>query len=74
LNKVVRGIPLERILLETDDPYLTPPLAPVDRNEPLFVKYIAAGIAQTKAVSIEKAAQVTSNNAYKVFSKISRSI
>lgn len=72
LDKTVRSIPLERILLETDDPYLTPPMAPVDRNEPLFVKYVSARIAQTKAVSMEKVAQVTSNNAYKVFSKISR--
>ena len=63
----ISSIPLDRIVLETDSPYLLPPGASKERNEPLFVKYIAAEIAKIKKVSLEKVAESTTNNAKKLF-------
>jgi len=73
---VIASIPLERILLETDSPYLVPPLArrsdsegglPTDRNEPLFVKYVAEEIARIKNISVGKVAEQTAQNAKDLF-------
>ena len=66
-REVISSIPLDRIVLETDSPYLLPPGASKERNEPLFVKYIAAEIAKIKKVSLEKVAESTTNNAKKLF-------
>ena len=41
LDEVIKKIPLQKILIETDCPYLTPPEAGVKRNEPIFVKYLS---------------------------------
>ena len=66
-REVISSIPLDRIVLETDSPYLLPPGASKERNEPLFVKYIAAEIAKIKKVSLEKVAESTTHNAKKLF-------
>ena len=70
--EVISSIPLERILLETDSPYLTPPQAivgtdPTMRNEPLFVKYVAEEIARIKGISVEEVASATTANAKALF-------
>lgn len=67
LDDVIKNIPLDRILLETDSPYLTPPVAGIERNEPSFVKYTAERIAEIKQVSVEEVARQTTENAKKVF-------
>lgn len=69
-KEIIANIPLNRILLETDSPYLIPPMAGTERNEPLFVKYVAEEIARIKGVSIEDVASVTTQNAKSLFSFI----
>lgn len=66
LDEIIQKIPLERILLETDCPYLTPSQAS-GRNEPLYMKYVAEKIAQIKNLSYKEVAEITSQNARKLF-------
>lgn len=67
LNDIIKKIPLEKILIETDCPYLTPPEAKTERNEPIFMKYVAKKIAELKEIDYEKVAQVTTENARSLF-------
>lgn len=67
LDDVIKNVPLDRMLLETDSPYLTPPAAGVERNEPTFMKYTAERIAEIKQVSVKEVARQTTENAKKVF-------
>jgi len=67
-EEVIGSIPLDRIVLETDSPYLVPPQAGVERAEPIFVKYIAEEIARIKKMSIEEVAKTTTQNAKNLFS------
>jgi len=66
-SEVIANIPLDRILLETDSPYLVPPEAKTERNEPLFVQYVAEEIARIKGVSLKEVASVTTQNAKTLF-------
>ena len=68
LVEVVREIPLEHLLLETDAPYLTPVPHRGQRNEPRFTKYIAEKIAEIKNISLDEVLQATEQNARKLFS------
>ncbi len=67
LAKVVERIPLERILLETDAPWLTPDPFRGKRNEPSYLVYIATKIAEIKGCSFELVAQTTTQNAKRLF-------
>lgn len=67
LPEAVARIPLDRILLETDAPYLTPVPYRGRRNESAYIPVIAAKIAQIKGVDIEEVAAVTTDNALKLF-------
>lgn len=67
LEDIVRETPLDRILLETDAPYLTPDGAPSERNEPAYVKYTAERIAKLKDVPVGEIEKHTTENAQKVF-------
>ena len=66
-DKVIKNTPLERILIETDCPYLTPIPHRGERNEPLYVKYVAEKIAEIKQVSFEKISEQTTENARELF-------
>lgn len=66
-DKLIREIPLENIVLETDCPYLTPVPKKGERNEPLLVKLVAEKIAKVKNISIEDVARVTTQNAKEIF-------
>lgn len=66
-DKVIKNVPLERILLETDCPYLSPIPLKGQRNEPANVKYVAQRIAEIRDESLEKIAQITTQNAKKLF-------
>ena len=66
-DKVIRNTPLERILIETDAPYLTPIPHRGERNLPQYVKYVAEKIAEIKKISFEKVADQTTKNARKLF-------
>jgi len=67
LPEAVAKIPLDRILLETDGPYLTPVPHRGERNESTYIPLIAARIAEIKGTDIEEVAAVTTANALKLF-------
>ncbi len=67
LRDVVRQVPLERILVETDSPYLTPVPHRGKRNEPAYVRLVAETIAKIKGMTLEDVARVTSDNAHQLF-------
>jgi len=66
-KEVAAEIPLDRLLIETDCPYLTPHPFRGKRNEPSYVKYVAEQIAELKGVPFEEIAQKTSDNAKRFF-------
>ncbi|XQY91960.1 TatD family hydrolase [Metabacillus sp. HB246100] len=66
-KEVAKDIPLDRLLIETDCPYLTPHPYRGKRNEPSYVKYVAEQIAELRGMSFEEIAEKTSDNANKVF-------
>ncbi|WP_099353529.1 TatD family hydrolase [Fredinandcohnia onubensis] len=66
-KEVAAEIPLDRLLIETDCPYLTPHPFRGKRNEPSYVKYVAEQIAELKGVTFEEIAQKTSDNAKRFF-------
>jgi len=67
LKEVIEKTPLDKILVETDCPYLTPKVEGDKRNEPIFVKHVAQKIADIKGVSFDEVASVTTQNAKKLF-------
>ena len=67
LREVVRIVPLDKMFVETDSPYLTPVPHRGKRNEPAYVRFVAASIASVKGLSIEEVARVTTNNVRTLF-------
>ncbi len=67
LAEVVRNIPLERIVLETDAPYLTPAPFRGKRNESSYIPLIAGKVAELKGVTVGEVAAATTANAKKLF-------
>ena len=65
--EVVKNLPLDRILLETDCPYLSPVPFRGQRNEPKNVVYIADAISRIKGISIEEVTENTTKNAERLF-------
>lgn len=69
LREVVDMVPLERLLIETDSPYLAPIPYRGKRNEPAYVAEVAAAVAEIKGVAVEKVHEVTNQNFYRVYDK-----
>lgn len=67
LREIVAKVPLDRLLVETDCPYLTPVPHRGQRNEPAYVAHTARRVAEVKKISFEETARVTSENAARVF-------
>jgi TatD DNase family protein len=67
LPKVAQSVPEDKILIETDCPYLTPVPYRGKRNEPAYVKYVAEVIAKVRDISFEHAAKITTQNAFQAF-------
>ena len=67
IAETVREIPLDRILLETDSPYLTPVPFRGKRNESSYIPHIAARLSELTGKSMEEVAQTTTSNAEKLF-------
>ena len=67
LREVVRIVPLDKMFVETDSPYLTPVPHRGKRNEPAYVRFVAASIASLKGLSIEEVARVTTHNVRTLF-------
>tara|TARA_R110001583_G_scaffold17766_8_gene71676 strand:+ start:1032 stop:1802 length:771 start_codon:yes stop_codon:yes gene_type:complete len=70
LREVVRRVPLERILVETDAPYLTPVPHRGHSNEPCYVREVAEAVAQIKSLSLEQVATATSANFERLFDRV----
>ena len=66
-DDLIRKIPLEKIMIETDCPYMTPEPYRGQRNEPLLVQYVAGRIAEIKGMKLEKVAEITTANARMFF-------
>ncbi|OUR77203.1 LuxR family transcriptional regulator [Alphaproteobacteria bacterium 46_93_T64] len=72
LQEHVTKLPLNRLLVETDSPYLAPTPNRGKTNEPSFVTHTAAKVAELKLVAEDELATITTNNFFKLFSKIDR--
>ena len=68
MKEVVKEVPLDKLLLETDAPYLTPVPYRGKTNQPAYVKYVAEEIASIRGISFEEVDEITTQNAKKVFS------
>ncbi len=66
-QEMVKQIPLDRVVIETDCPYLTPEPFRGHRNEPTYVKYVAEKIAEIKGISYEEVIKVTTENAKAIY-------
>lgn len=67
LREVVRRVPIEHLLVETDAPYLSPVPMRGKRNEPAFVRHTAAAVAAIKGLTPDDVARITSFNALQLF-------
>jgi len=66
-DEVIKYIPLENILFETDSPFVTPVPYRGKRNEPIYVKEIVKKLAEVKNISFEQMSEITFENAIKLF-------
>jgi len=69
LRDIVRDLPLDRLLVETDAPYLAPVPLRGKRNEPAFVTHTAALVAEPKGVTPDELARATTENFFRLFAK-----
>lgn len=72
LTDIIKNIPVDRLLVETDAPYLAPVPKRGNRNEPSYVVHTAAKLAEIKKVPYETLAQATSDNFFRLFKKASQ--
>ncbi|MBI2719764.1 MAG: TatD family hydrolase [Rhizobiales bacterium] len=72
LRQVAAEVPLDRLLVETDAPYLAPVPYRGKTNEPAFVVKTLAALAQVKGRPVEEMAQITTDNFFRLFSKVPR--
>ena len=70
LPDIVREAPRERLLIETDSPYLAPVPRRGKRNEPAYVAFVAAKIAELREESVEEVAAYTTENARRLYPKL----
>ena len=74
LRATVAEVPLERLLVETDAPYLAPVPVRGKRNEPAFVAHTAAALAELKGVETDELTRVTGENFLTLFDKVTRPV
>lgn len=67
LKEVAKNIPLDRMLIETDSPYLAPAPFRGKQNQPAFVRHVAEEIARLRSVPLEEIAQATTDNFFNLF-------
>ena len=72
LREIAAEIPLERLLVETDAPFLAPVPHRGRRNEPAYVTETAKVLADVKGLSAEALAKATTDNFHRIFTKIER--
>lgn len=66
-DELIRKVPADKIMIETDSPYMTPEPHRGKRNEPVLVKFVAARMAEIRGVTAEKIAELTTANAKRLF-------
>ncbi|MCQ4159143.1 TatD family hydrolase [Roseomonas sp. GC11] len=69
IRDIARDVPMERLLVETDSPYLAPVPFRGKRNEPSYVAHTARVLAEVKQVSPEELARITTENFFRLFQK-----
>ncbi len=69
-REALRLVPLERLLIETDSPYLAPLPHRGRRNEPAFVRYVAEAIAHVKGVPVAAVLRHSTQNFYRLYGKV----
>jgi TatD DNase family protein len=67
LRAVAKQVPLDRMLIETDSPYLAPVPFRGKTNQPAYVKHVAEALAQVRGVPVEQIAQATTQNFFELF-------
>ena len=67
VDSVIAKMPLDRLILETDTPYLAPAPHRGKRNEPGYIKLIAENLAEIKGVTLDEIAEITTKNAFRLF-------
>ncbi len=72
LREIARDLPLDRILVETDAPYLSPMPHRGKRNEPAYVAHTAACVAEARGMTAEALAQATTDNFFRLFTRADR--
>ena len=70
LRKIAKNVPMDRILVETDSPYLAPTPYRGKTNEPGFTRYVCEKIAEIKGVSCQEMAAIATSNTRRLFSKM----
>ena len=71
LQEIAKSVPQDRLLVETDAPFLAPVPMRGKKNEPAFTSYTAAFLAELRGVSVEEIAHITTENAQRLFSRMS---
>jgi TatD DNase family protein len=66
-QEIIKRLPLESLLIETDAPFLAPVPFRGKRNEPSYVRYTAQKVAEIKRISFDKVAELTTENALRVY-------
>ncbi len=72
LRRTLGEVPLERLLVETDAPYLAPVPKRGKRNEPAYVAHTAAALAELKGIAVEELIRATGDNVFRLFAKAAR--
>jgi len=67
LKEIARRVPLDRMLIETDSPYLAPVPFRGKRNQPAWVRYVGEAVAQLRGVPVDAIARATSDNFFRLF-------
>ena len=67
LKEVAKRVPLERMLIETDSPYLAPMPFRGKMNQPGYVKHVAEHIAELRGITVEAVARATTENFFRLF-------
>lgn len=70
IREIARSVPLDRLLVETDAPYLAPVPHRGQCNEPAFVHHVAQKIAEIKNISLGEVSSITTQNACRIFKKM----
>ena len=72
LEEVVKTVPLERIVTETDCPYMAPEPFRGRRNDSTYIPYIIKRIAELKEITEDEVLETTAENAYRLFPKVKK--